>query len=315
MGCENAELIGKEEKMNEYKVVLMCTTDTVQNVKKYNSILSEFLEPKAIVVVGARAVGKIIEEEKIPVEFLDEDNLYPGMTFQTVKQVIEDISDSDIKAVKRTGWYFQQFLKMAYCMRCEGKNYLIWDADTIPLHPIKMVNNAGQYYFDVKTEYNKAYFTTLHVLFTELKKSNEYSFIAEHMLIDTEIMRELLGQIEKNSELCGENFWDKILRAIATEDLANSGFSEFETYGTYVEQYHKEEYQIRKWRSLREGTMFYGSGITRKQMEYLEREYNAISFERHDTHRKIARLLNRRIFQKLWIMGLLETIKGLKKEQ
>lgn len=38
----------------------------------------------------------------------------------------------------RTGWYIQQFLKMGFSQKTKDADYLIWDADTIILKPIKI---------------------------------------------------------------------------------------------------------------------------------------------------------------------------------
>ncbi|NLL79353.1 MAG: hypothetical protein GX234_06140 [Clostridiales bacterium] len=295
--------------MNEYKVVMLCTADTVRNIEKYLSIWKELLKPKAVVIIGSKAVGKWLEEERVEVEFKNEDELYPGMTFQHVKDRIRYRTDNPA-AVERTGWYFQQFLKMAYSMQCKEESYLVWDADTVPTHSVEMTDKTGRYYFDIKTEYNKAYFDTLSRLFPQLKKKNTYSYIAEHMLFHAEIMRELISAIEGNDAVEGKDFWEKILHAVAVKDIPNSGFSEFETYGTYVEYYHADAYRTRKWKSLREGTVFFGTGITRGQMEYLRKEYDAVSFEQHAMHQKMARLLSRKPFQRLWFIRLFEGIKS-----
>ena len=71
--------------------------------------LKSNLPCKRIVVIGNEQVGNKLSGIK-EVVFLNEDTLYPSLSFDNVKSIKRKISGSD----KRTGWYFQQFLKMAY---------------------------------------------------------------------------------------------------------------------------------------------------------------------------------------------------------
>lgn len=299
--------------MNEYKIVMMCTEDTVDNVKKYMLLLLEFLNPKALVVIGSAKVGEIIAKDNLSVEFVDEDTVYAGMTFDSVKRVMQNLSNNNIEVVKRTGWYFQQFLKMAYCMECQEMSYLVWDADTIPTHVVEMIDKEKRYYFDIKTEYHEPYFDTISKLFPELKKKNTYSFISEHMIFKTQIMKEIINKIESDDLSGNIPFWEKILKAVSKEELDKSGFSEFETYGTYVEYYYPKEYLVRNWYSLREGTMFYSSEINLEQLKYLSQEYDAISFEKHEIHRKLAKVFSYKIFKSITFFRAFEKGKNLLK--
>ena len=40
----------------------------------------------------------------------------------------------------RPGWYYQQFLKMAFSNWSKSRYYMAWDADTIPLRKKEMFN-------------------------------------------------------------------------------------------------------------------------------------------------------------------------------
>ena len=108
---------------------------------------------------------------------------------------------------KRLGWYEQQFLKMSYSRVCDNEYYLLWDSDTFPVKPVQMFEN-GHPIFDMKTEHHSAYFTTINRLIKNLHFS-KFSYISEHMLIKTEYMRNLLDDIEHNSNIYGNMFWEK----------------------------------------------------------------------------------------------------------
>lgn len=149
----------------------------------------------------------------------------------------------------RIGWYIQQFAKMSYALNCADEYYLVWDSDTIPVKPISLFNKHGQPFFDYKTEYHKQYFDCISRLFPNYSKQINGSFIAEHMLIKTSIMKELINAIEANNSLEGNNFQEKIISAVNPKYLMGSGFSEFETYSTYTLKKYPSLYILRKWKS------------------------------------------------------------------
>ncbi|MEI3192244.1 MAG: DUF6492 family protein [Lachnospiraceae bacterium] len=56
----------------------------------------------------------------------------------------------------RSGWYFQQFLKFGYAQVCEDEYYIVWDSDTVPLHPISHFQD-GKPVFTKKEEMEPPY--------------------------------------------------------------------------------------------------------------------------------------------------------------
>jgi hypothetical protein len=84
--------------------------------------------------------------------------------------------------------------------------------------------------------------------------------------------------------LRGDIWYEKIINCIDINDLPKSGFSEFETYGTFVKEYYKQIYDIRNWKSLRlrKGNpiiQFKQKSLTSNDIKNLSKKYNAISFE------------------------------------
>ena len=120
-------------------------------------------------------------------------------------------------STNRDGWYEQQFLKMAYSMICKKDYYLVWDVDTIPIKPFKMFKNNHPF-FDMKTEHHSPYFNTIEKLIPGLNFRDK-SYISEHMMIQTEFMKNLLVQIELNNKLPGKLFWEKILMSLNIKDI------------------------------------------------------------------------------------------------
>ncbi len=69
------------------------------------------------------------------------------------------------------------------------------------------------------------------------------------MIIKNEFMKNLLEQTEKNTFIEGKNFLDKILMSIDKKGIIQFGFSEFETYGSFVDTYYPNYYKHKKWSS------------------------------------------------------------------
>lgn len=234
------------------------------HIEKYKELISD-----NIIVIGKSSLQKLCNTDK-GITFYDEDKIFPGLSFASVKDVIKQRNPNTC----RTGWYFQQFLKMAYALICEQPYYLIWDADTIPLKKY----NTDVLSFDVKTEYRKAYFDTINKLFPELSKKNKYSFIAEHMMIDVSVMKEMIYKINKIDNT--KSFWINILECVADGELSGAGFSEFETYGTYTKNYYPKLYKIQKWHSLRDGNNWLTYDMVDDRLEkWLVKKFEAISFD------------------------------------
>jgi len=274
------------EKRN-YKINLVVPIIARDFHKIYNNLrfYINFIDGiKNIIFIGNEEINKLIKEKKsslsFPIIFINENLLIDS---NKIKQLIKI---KNKYAVKRSGWYIQQFLKMIYCRLCHNKYYLIWDGDTIPIKEVKMFSNDGKPIFDVKTEYHKPYFFTLKRIFPELGKKYSYSFISEHMIINNKLMKKMIKRIAFNKNIIGNTWYEKIINCIDIKDLPRSGFSEFETYGTFVKEYYKQIYHIRRWKSirLRKGNNilqhFNSSIITDNDIKSFSKIYNAISFEK-----------------------------------
>ena len=220
--------------------------------------------------------------------FIEENLLVPK---EKLKELFYEIG---IENLNRTGWYEQQFLKMAYSRICNNEFYLIWDSDTFPIKPVNMFENSNPI-FDMKKEHHSPYFTTLSRLIPDLQYS-KMSYISEHMLVKTEYMKKLLNEIENNNNLPGNLFWEKIILSIDKNDILLSGFSEFETYGSYVDNRFPNVYKHRNWYSKRDAARFFGNidNMEEKDFTWLSKDYDALSFENWDDyHEKILELSNK----------------------
>ena len=242
---------------------------------------------KNVVFIGNEEIENLIKEKgnkyslNFSINFINEKIL---LDIDKIKQLI---NKRNKYAIERSGWYIQQFLKMIYCNVCQDEFYLIWDSDTIPVKKVNMFNSNGKPFFDVKTEYHKPYFITMKKIFPDLGKKYKFSFVSEHMIIKTNLMKNMINLISANNNLIGDTWYEKIINCINIKDLPRSGFSEYETYGTFVKEYYKQIYDIRPWKSLREGYLYFNPKfLSDDDINKISNKYNSVSFENSDLKKK-----------------------------
>jgi hypothetical protein len=203
---------------------------------------------------------------------IDENELVEGLTYDTIRKTLVKHNSN-----QRVGWYFQQFLKMGFALSkyVENDYYLSWDSDTLPLKPIEMFDYDEHPFFTMKSEYHQPYFNSLNRLLG-IGKTNKKSYIAEHMLFNKNIMKELLYTIEK-SNISGERWYEKIINSMDFNEPC--GFSEFETYGTFCLHNYPSLYRERELSCFRYGGFIQGRLISRKVLEKLSFDISIVTFE------------------------------------
>jgi hypothetical protein len=219
----------------------------------------------------------ILNDDKCIV--VDENKLLEGMTLEQLNKLFLGVG----RVKMRAGWYFQQFLKMAFALSeyCDTDFYLSWDSDTIPLRKIDFFNENGKPYFTMKSEFHKPYFVAIERLLG-ITNTNTRSYIAENMLFNKDIMVELLSRIQSNNQLKGDFWYEKIIYAIEPETVSPMGFSEFETYGNYCFNYHPLVYEERLLPSFRRGGLIQGRFVSERILEQLGFDQATASFEIYD---------------------------------
>ena len=211
--------------------------------------------------------------EQFGAVLINENKMLSGLSFGRIQK---SLLSRDVHI--RVGWYFQQFLKMGFAKTSYAKQYyLSWDSDTIPLNNISFFKD-GKPLFTMKQEYNKPYFDTLKKILN-LEKSVDFSFIAEHMMFNKDIMNEMLNKINL-SKVYGQDWIEKILNAC--DNLENPCFSEFETYGTYVWNYYPEMYGLHKLNTFRAAGIIKGRYIDDYNLSRMALDLDTASFELFD---------------------------------
>ena len=292
---------------DKYNVVIMATKKNLDMLRIMIPYCWKNLDAKAIYVVANENISDQVRNID-GVCYFDESKVYSGLTYDGIAEILKEI----IGDGRRAGWYLQQFLKMAWCYIDEAEDYVVIDADTIPLNPILFKNN-GEYLFTRKIECHKPYFETLNRLFNgKIYRKEDYSFIAEHMMFNSDYMAEIISSIEQNDSIKGNSFFEKILYSISPADIGYSGFSEFETYGNYMQIMHPDKVNIRRLRTQREAGVLLGNSPSKEQLLWAQKDYDIISIEDSDYKTTLAILLSKnKVFRKFVSMKTMAHVRSL----
>ena len=288
-----------------YDVVILATKRNISVLQISLPYIYKNLDSDNVyIIANRRDFGAL---SKLQAHIIDEETILEGMTFERITDLIEKKCGER----KRAGWYLQQFIKMAWSFNTNKDYYVVFDADTIPLQHIDYLSKEGKYLLTQKREYHKPYFKTIDVLFHgELGREADGSFIAENMVIDTKIMRQLIGDIEKNTTIKGDSFYEKIINAIDARDILWSGFSEFETYGNYIYKNFPDIVELRKLRTLREAMQIISSSPTEGQLEWAAKEYEIISIESSDYKRTVLTgMTGNALFRRMFKMSTINRLR------
>ena len=266
----------------KYDVVVPLLKTDLPTLLKNISYLKDNLPCKRIVIIGKEDLRNEIKSDSM-LYFVDEDTLFDGLTFNKIKQIKTDISGNGC----RSGWYFQQFLKMAYANVCIDDYYLIWDADTIPVRKIDFFDSEGKPfldYIDYKS-YDECYTPAQLALLpnNQLEKKEHKSFIAEHMLVNVKIMKQLIEDLTFNSSAGKKTFYENIMYSIPSNLINLSGFSEFECYAAYLLNKFPFSHTMRKWKNLRNGRVYIGDEVSKDNLLWISKVFDVVSLEECDS--------------------------------
>lgn len=210
---------------------------------------------------------------------IDENELVEGMSYAYIDSIIKLQGREHTK----TGWYFQQFLKMGFANSkyCDLDYYLSWDSDTIPVRKMDFFDMKEHPFFAMKSEHHQPYFDTISTLL-DIHSFNSHSYISEHMMFNKHIMQELLTNIDRNDKIKGKKWFEKILYSIVPESISPFSFSEFETYGTYCMNCYPDFYVERFLPSFRQGGLIQGRFVSDSIINKLSFDVYVASFEIYD---------------------------------
>ena len=275
-------IFAKKSGYNMYNIIIPVIYRDFSFLKKSIKYVHMNLMPDKIYIITdirfRRFLPKEIKsDEKCIV--VDENKVIEGLNKEALELLFRKLNRTRMGV----GWYFQQFLKMAFALSayCNTDYYLSWDSDTIPLRNIDFFNEKGKPYFTMKSEHHAPYFVAIERLLG-ITKTNSRSYIAENMMFNKSIMINLINRIQSNNQLIGNTWFEKIVYAIEPETVSPMGFSEFETYGNYCFNYYPDFYVERMLPSFREGGLIQGRFISDRILKQLSFDQTMASFEIYD---------------------------------
>lgn len=261
-------------------------------VRNNLSLLFSYLVPESIYIITKASYfiyyKGIDSKIRSKIILINEDNILHDINLETIKLYLQNAGFNP----KNAGWYFQQFIKMGFAKSSfanENDYYLTWDSDTVPLKEMSFFSKENQPFFTMKEEYHIPYFTTIKTLLG-IDKNCDQSFICENMMMNKVIMKELILKIDE-SNVVGSNWCEKIINALPKN--TNNSFSEFETYGTFVNHYYPDSYLYRELFTFRDAGKFYTRYNFKKHIDKLSNEYEIVSLEhRHNPNNFMNNILS-----------------------
>ena len=270
---EDQEEKGNTSPNNEFDALIVIKASDWPIAKKSLPFIKTNINPKRIVIVSSTELLKELPNDDKCV-FIDENKILDGMNINSIRRILKESGGDG----KFAGWYLQQFIKLYYSFITEGKYYLVWDADTIPIKKIDFFDKVtNKPFFNMKREYVEPYFVTIKNLFGYGKSCQE-SFITEHMMFDAMLCRDLIYGIEAAVHIKGDTFYEKCIYASEFGQW-NQTFSEYETFGTYVIRNYPDKYEKRRLRTFRLGMKFLGEKPSIEMLQWAGKSFDTISFE------------------------------------
>ena len=223
-------------------------------------------------------------QERTPAKIeVHPESIYISDLYKTIKTKVPTTNQH------RTGWYLQQFIKLASLIDGDnGENHLIWDADTVPLKNLDFVDHDGRLAFYKSNERNPDYFPPIERLLG-INNSLPFSFIAQCLACKTEWAKEMAAAIE----ISASKPW-----ALAILDAVDfrktSGFSEYETLGSFMMANHSNGIRLTDGRWFRYGGSLLGdpANMNRQPYKWFLDRYDFISLESWDTGVRLPRAAN-----------------------
>jgi hypothetical protein len=172
----------------------------------------------------------------------------------------------------RSGWLFQQILKLNIYNIIKEENFLIFDSDTILLKKKKFID-IDRFYLSYASWVHEPYFKFIEKVI-KIKPARNLSFVSHFMLFNREILRKLNNEIVKQT---GIYLNQLILKH--TDYTSISGFSEYELYGQFLYFNYPNKIQLMELKSI---------SMTRKKINWFKlfyynyfSSYDFISFHSH----------------------------------
>jgi Family of unknown function (DUF6492) len=176
----------------------------------------------------------------------------------------------------RYGWILQQVIAAKWLLTTESKFILLLDVDTVLVRKKIWVNASGVQLLMPTFEYNPEYYKFFEYK-SALYKQKKRSFVSHHLLVDTDIFREIF-----------QRFWSERLD-YALEDAFNfssaneySPFDlKFEIYSYYLFAKFPHRVALCKWANYAESRQVSRGMDYETLTKEFAQEYNSVSFHHY----------------------------------
>jgi hypothetical protein len=174
-----------------------------------------------------------------------------------------------------TRWFYQQALKMSVAFMDDAPDrYLIFDADTVLLHPFPLVDeDSGVVAHPRLDDDTPAYFAGIRDLFGH-DVTYDGSYIAHFMVFRSRIVREMFDEFARVKGRPAAEGRDVLRELLTRADRDSVSFSDYETYGHFVDTHVPGELE---WAERRQINMMYVEPSDRV-LARLRPHYDYVSF-------------------------------------
>lgn len=179
----------------------------------------------------------------------------------------------------RSGWLYQQLLKLGSSSVTGRRYFLVLDADTVLIRRHRFRDN-GKYVFYCRSWSQPEYFVTYRKLLGR-KASRPRSFVTHYMLFDKTKLSALKRTIEARH---GTRWYRAILNSVNRSK--QFGFSEYETYGNFV--YSLNPGSVRLKSALNRSLTGSPSLLSRATRQKLARRCRSLSFHKRKIYARRA---------------------------
>ena len=206
-----------------------CLSPTVNSLRRY--LQHPILE---IIICGRNDESLLTVCKELDVKFLDERDVQP---------VDKNAIIYDCNGVDRSGWLYQQLLKINSINYCESDHLLIWDSDTELLKPTNF-ESQGRFVIEYSEERHRPYEECTTKL---LGKNSGFNlgFTCHKILFDNEILLAMVCEMESRFRL---SWHEAIIKCIDTDEA--SSFSEYNVYSHFALMHFVDSVEIRHWRNF-----------------------------------------------------------------
>jgi hypothetical protein len=152
-----------------------------------------------------------------------------------------------IQVPTRSGWYFQQLLKLYAGSVIPDilENYVVIDSDTMFLKPISFISTIKRYLFNcTNKEYHIPYFEHMNRLSPKFEKQMQESGVCHHMIFNNLLLNQMISIVEHHHNY-NKPFWTIFVEQVDPVHRSESGASEYELYFNFMIKYHKDKIAFR----------------------------------------------------------------------